>query len=114
MHPKSPLVSKYVEEMNTSICEITFTWLARFKHMYRKMNEHTSFFFIQEMIDERNAQRLQDLQETVVAEYSADEKSVASSDTVSSEAPEADGSSDTSSEGSGSAGSSSASHSSNS
>lgn len=114
VHPKSPLVSKYVEEMNTSICEITFTWLSRFKHMYRKMNEHTSSFFMQEMIDERNAQRLQDVQGTVVAEYSADEESVASSDTVSSEAPEADGSSDTSSEGSGSAGSSSASHSSNS
>ena len=42
---------------NTSICEITFAWLARYKHMVRKMDQWTSKFFVSECVDMRNVMR---------------------------------------------------------
>ncbi|CAE7578556.1 unnamed protein product [Symbiodinium sp. CCMP2592] len=57
-HPGLEENKACVEEINTSICEITFSWLARFKQMTRKMNRFTYWFFVQEVVDERNCQTL--------------------------------------------------------
>ena len=52
--PNVPENSEVVTEINTSICEITFAWLARFKRMTRKMNQFSFWFFDQEVVYERN------------------------------------------------------------
>lgn len=56
--PGVPENSEAIDAMNTSICEITFAWLARFKHMTRKMKQWAFWFFIQEVIYCRNADLL--------------------------------------------------------
>ena len=44
--PRTTENAQLVCNANTSICEITFAWLARYKHMVRKMGEWTSKFFV--------------------------------------------------------------------
>lgn len=53
-HPKAPEVQGLLDGINTSICEITFARLSRYKHMFRKMGRWTGQFFVQEVMDSHN------------------------------------------------------------
>ena len=53
-HPESAEASSLLQGLNTSVCEWTFQWLGRYKHMYRKMSRWTGAFFVTELIDARN------------------------------------------------------------
>ena len=56
--PKAPENAEDANNINTSICEITFAWLARCRHMTRKMAQWTFWFFVQEIIHGRNVDLL--------------------------------------------------------
>ena len=43
--PDTPENAQILLGKNTSICETTFQWLSRYKHMYRKMNRWSGNFF---------------------------------------------------------------------
>jgi hypothetical protein len=55
--PSLPENANLMQGKNSSICEITFSWLRRYKHMFRTMNQWTANFFVQEMIQGRNDNR---------------------------------------------------------
>ena len=65
--PGVPETDAAIEGVNTSICEITFAWIARYKHIFRKMNRWTGNFFISEMCYGHNARLLGDINQAVVA-----------------------------------------------
>lgn len=56
--PSAPENQTDANAINTSICEITFAWLARYRHMTRKMAQWTFWFFAQEIIHDRNVDLL--------------------------------------------------------
>ena len=66
-HPRCEAVKEAIEGVNTSICEITFTWAARFKHSFRKMGKYTASFFMNEMVQMRNDRMLREIQGGSVA-----------------------------------------------
>ena len=47
--PNLPENAPLVADLNTSICEITFSWLARYKHSTRKMRQRSFSFFVSEI-----------------------------------------------------------------
>ena len=55
--PDAPGVPEIVGNANTSICEITFSWLARYKHMVRPLGRNVANYFLAEMVDHRNVHR---------------------------------------------------------
>jgi hypothetical protein len=54
VHPAVPENAELVEGVNTSACEILFSWLARFKRMVKTMGQYTALFFVEEMLHDRN------------------------------------------------------------
>ena len=57
VHPDVEENAKHIEGKNTSACEIFFSWLARYKHSFRKMGRWTGNFYIQELIDLHNVDK---------------------------------------------------------
>jgi hypothetical protein len=54
VHPATQENAPLVAGQNTSANEILFAWLARYKHIFRKMNRWTGNFFVQEVMDLHN------------------------------------------------------------
>ena len=54
VHPDLDFNRAFVQGRNTFVCELTFSCLARYKHMFRKMRQWIANFFLQELVDMRN------------------------------------------------------------
>eukprot|EP00435_Cladocopium_sp_Y103_P050535 s3479_g15.t1 len=48
-HPELPHHAHQLEEIRTSVCEFTFTWLSAYRHQTKHMNCFGFLFFLQEM-----------------------------------------------------------------
>jgi hypothetical protein len=57
VHPKCAEHAHLVEGLNSSRCEILFSWLRKYKHMFRTMNRWLANFFVQEILDQHNTYR---------------------------------------------------------
>lgn len=53
-HPENDENKGCMTGVNSQSCEILFQWLARYKHIFRKMNRWTANFFIQEVVSLHN------------------------------------------------------------
>eukprot|EP00973_Karenia_brevis_P076934 10683128-Karenia_brevis.AAC.1 len=51
VYPETDENSPLLEGINTSRNEILFQWMAKYKHMFRKMGQWTGNFFAQEVMD---------------------------------------------------------------
>ena len=54
VHPLLPENAAAITNINSSACEVLFHWLARYKHVFRKMGRWTGNFYAQEVIELRN------------------------------------------------------------
>ena len=48
-HPDLPCHADRLQEIRTSVCEFTFTWLSAYRHQTKHMNRFGFNFFLQEM-----------------------------------------------------------------
>lgn len=58
VHPKNEENQPFVEGQNTSRCEILFSWLRKYKHMFRTMGRWSANFFIQEVLEMHNEEHV--------------------------------------------------------
>ena len=58
VHPENDGNKQLIEGKNSSRCEILFTWLKNYKHMFRTMGRWTGNFFVQEMLEMHNEENV--------------------------------------------------------
>ena len=60
--PTQPHNKVLLQNVNTSSCELLFSWFSKFKHSFRHMNRLRAHFFVSEILLMRNAWRQTQLQ----------------------------------------------------